>query len=111
MVVVFGVLLIYYGILAIDPYRLVVIRDRKGKELVVDFAFTFYKAKELDDSLYYERYTICILLVYDIERYSAILYLIGKEREVYKVYSITIIRISPYRAIYIKYKDRLKGKI
>ena len=76
MAVVFGILPINYGILAVNPYRPVIVRDGKGKELTVEFALAFHKTEELNDSPRRERHAVGVLAVYDVKRLEAALDLV-----------------------------------
>ena len=48
MTVVLGVFPSYHRVVAVDPYRPVVMRDREGKDLPVDLILAFNSTEELD---------------------------------------------------------------
>ena len=65
----------YHWIVAVDPYRPVVMRDGEGEDLLVDLILALDSTEELDDTPYRKGYAVGILPVYDVERRGAILHL------------------------------------
>jgi len=85
VLVILGVFPGYHRVVAVDLYRLVVIRDGEGEDLPVDFILPLDSTEELDNAPYRKGYAVGVLPVYNIERSSAALYLVGQEREVHIV--------------------------
>lgn len=73
------------NVITINPHRLIIIQDRKGKDLPVKFFLPFYNFIELDDTSYSNNYTINVLSISNIKYRGIILYFVYKEGEIYPV--------------------------
>jgi hypothetical protein len=76
----------------------------------MELFFALYKSKEVNYTPYRYYYTISILSISDIKYYSTILCFVGKEREVYEIYSykersfykLAYKRLNPFKLIFRK---------
>ena len=85
MAVILSIFPIDYCIITVDTHRLVVMRDREGKDLAVDFILAFHCPKELDNSPHRKRHAVRVLAVGDVECCSSALHLARQELEVHIV--------------------------
>lgn len=73
------------SVIAVDPYRPIIVRDGKGKDLPVKLLLALYRSIELDDTLHGNGYTVRVLSVSNVKSRGTALDLAGKEGKVYPV--------------------------
>ena len=74
-----------HRVIAVDPHRPVIVRNRKGEDLPVQLFLALYRPKKFDKSSYGDGYTVRVLAISNIESGSAVLYFAGEEGKVYPV--------------------------
>jgi len=74
MVVEGSLTYINYSVIAVDPYCVVIMRNRERENFLIKLFFALYKPKEFDDTPYCYYHTMSILLVCNIKCYSTTLY-------------------------------------
>jgi len=60
-----------------------VVQNRKGENLPIKLLFAFYNFIKLDDAPYNNSYTVNVLSINVIKRYSTALYFVRKKQKVY----------------------------
>jgi len=75
----------YHRVVAVDPYRPVVMRDGEGEDLPINFILALDSTEELDDAPHRKGHAVGVLPICDVERSGATLHLAGQEREVHVV--------------------------
>ena len=63
-----------YRVMAVDPYRLVIMRDREGENFLMKLFFALHKPEEFDNTPHRHCHAMSILLVCNIKCYSTTLY-------------------------------------
>lgn len=72
-------------IMAVYPYLTMIMRDWEGENLLVQLLLPLDKSEELDDSSYGKSYTMSVLSIYDVKRYSTTLNFVDEKRKVYTI--------------------------
>jgi len=62
--------------MAVNSYRLMIIRNRKNEDFSVKFFFTFYNFIKFYNSFYSNSYIIRVLLIYNIKCRGTALYFV-----------------------------------
>jgi len=73
MEVIAGLVAGEYWAVAVDSYRLMVMREGEGEDLAADLLLAAYGAEEPDDGPYCNSYVVGILAVRNAESYRATL--------------------------------------
>ena len=83
--IVVRIIPVYHRVVAVDQYRLVIVRDEEGEDLAVKLILAVYEAEELDDCSYRKSHAVGVLAVRHVGCRGGAFDLARQEREVHVI--------------------------
>lgn len=72
-----------HRIMAVDPHGLVIVRHRKGKDLLVNLLLVLDASEYLDDSFHSKRHAVRVLTICDVKCCGPTFHFAYEERKVH----------------------------